>query len=267
MNLISMIFVARVLPLFRKFRRPGSAARYRASHRSLLVDISSRRPAKTAELPLGCIYLPINRPLDQGLPGLELAVALAAARDCYLVVACSQRARPEDFPKELAAQLKGRLVLINQAKVHLDWKPVLESSRQRLGRFHRDNDAAEKRNLGLALASVLGWHSVLFMDDDISPASVGPTLDPVGLSRALVTLAARPGLRAVGWPAVEMDDHSVIGHSRELVRMGQDLFVGAGALLVKCDEKTAYFPNLYNHDWLFLIMLAKKSVDPRRAIG
>jgi hypothetical protein len=257
---------ATVLRLLRPFRTARLAARYRPSHRPLLADVAGR-PAKCSELPLGCIFLPINRPLGQRLPGLELAVELAAERDCYLVVLCSDRARSEDFPKALAARLNDRLIVINQAKVHLDWKPQLESSKQRLGRFHRDNDAAEKRNLGLALASVLGWRTVLFMDDDISPTSTGPTLDAVGLARALATLNQRPQLRAVGWRCVDMDDHSVIGHARKLVRMGQDRFVGAGALLVKCDQRAAYFPNLYNHDWIFLIMLAKKAVDPRRAIG
>ncbi len=64
-----------------------------------------------------------------------------------------------------------------------------------------------------------------------------------------------------------MDDHSVIGHSRSLVGMEQELFVGAGALLVRCDNKTPHFPNIYNHDWIFLIGLAKKARNPVRAIG
>jgi hypothetical protein len=258
---------AKVLRMLRPIRTPRSAARYRASHRSLLVDIGAAGPATRVQLQLGCIFLPINRPLDQRLPGLELAVELAADQGCFLVVLCSGRARAEDFPAAVAGRLKDRLTVINQSKVHLDWKPQLESSRQRLSRFHRDNDAAEKRNLGLALASVCGWQSVLFMDDDISAAATGPTLDSVGLGHALATLNRRPQLRAIGWRCVDMDDHSVIGHTRELVRMDQDRFVGAGALLVRCDRRTAFFPNLYNHDWIFLIMLAKQAADPRRAIG
>jgi hypothetical protein len=64
-----------------------------------------------------------------------------------------------------------------------------------------------------------------------------------------------------------MDDHSVIGHSRELVGLKQDIFVGAGALLVRCDQLTPYFANIYNHDWLFTITLAKNAPNPRKAIA
>lgn len=262
------VLVPRGLIVSRPARKVLAAARYRPSHRSLLVDVSVQDPTKTADaLELGCVVLPIGRQFKEGLPGLELAAELAQEHDCFLVVICSKRARPADFPKEMAAALGDRLVLVNHAKVHIDWKPQLQSSRQRLGRFHRDNDAAEKRNLGLALASVIGWQSVLFMDDDISPASSGPTLNPASLGNALAALQGRPELRAVGWSAKDMDDHSVIGHSRELVRMKQELFVGAGALLVRCDDKTPYFPNIYNHDWIFLIALAKKARNPLQAIG
>lgn len=248
-------------------RRLKAAARYRPSHRSLLVDVTAPVSAESPALQLGCVLLPVSRAFTQSLPGLRLAAELAHDRDCHLVVVYSKRARPADFPKELALALGDRLVLINHSRVHLDWKPQLESSRQRLGKFHRKNDAAEKRNLGLALASVAGWESVLFLDDDIFSATAEPTLDRVGLGNALRTLRTRPELRAVGWSAKNMDDHSVVGHSRELVRLPQDLFVGAGALLVRCDARTPYFPNIYNHDWMFLIVLAKKAADPRRAIG
>jgi hypothetical protein len=251
--------VLRAAPKFRP------ASRYRASHRSLLVDLSKWSGLEGPRLDF--IFMPIGRPFTENMPGLELATALALDQGCHLVVAYSKRARPGEFPVELKAALGHRLMLINHTRVHLDWKPQLESARQRVSRFHRDNDAADKRNLGLALASVLGWQTMLLMDDDIFSADRGPTLNVAGLRGALSALHEQSGLRAVGWSARTMDDHSVVGHARKLTGMKQDLFVGAGALLVRCDDQTSYFPNIYNHDWLFLIALAKKAPDPFKAIG
>jgi hypothetical protein len=152
--------------------------------------------------------------------------------------------------------------------VHPDWKAWhLLSSRQEVGRFHRRNDAAEKRNLGLSVGSVLGWRWILFMDDDIYPAQAPPTLDPDGFSHARAVLAERRELRAIGWSASAMEDHSVIGHARKLVGMKQDVFVGTGALLVRCDENTPFFAHIYNHDWLFLCALAVAAPYPYSAIG
>jgi hypothetical protein len=248
--------------------KPAPATDYRPSHQSLLVKVPPRRFGRTrAGIGLGCVFLPVSRSFTDDLKGLELAVKLAVQQRCYLVVAYSKRARPDDFPVGLRQQLGERLILVNHSRAHLDWKPKFESPRHQLSRFHRGNDASEKRNLGLAMASVFGWSSMLFMDDDISAAESGPTLNPVGLAHALAVLKRRPELRAIGWSARNKEDHSVIGHARRLVGMEQDLFVGAGALLVRCEEITPFFPNIYNHDWLFVIALAKNSPDPLRAIG
>lgn len=73
--------------------------------------------------------------------------------------------------------------------------------------------------------------------------------------------------RAVGWTLSRFDDNSVVGHARRRAGMGQDIFIGGGALLVRCTAQVPFFPDVYNEDWLFLIQLAATSPDHRRALG
>jgi hypothetical protein len=247
-------------------RHPISSVGYRESHRRLLVDVS-RSPAGAGSLQLGCVFVPVSRSFAEDLPGLRLATELALAKDRYLVISCSKKARTTDFPRDLAARLGNRLVLINHADVHQQWHPSLDSLRQRASKFHRANDAGDKRNLALSLAVSLGWQSVLFLDDDIFSLDGAPTLDRASLDHALSILSKSPELRVVGWSATDFPDNSVIGHARRLAGMKQEIFIGAGAMLVRCDEKISYFPNIYNQDWLFLIAQALLSRRPFRAIG
>jgi hypothetical protein len=250
----------------RSTRQFGSIVGYRSSHRRLLVDISGSNSRGQA-LELGCVFIPVSRSFKEDLPGLRLAAELAQARDCYLVICCSKRARPADFPRELAADLGDRLVLIDHKAVDPDWRPSLETSQQRASKYHRMNDAGAKRNLALTLATVLEWPSILFLDDDVYPLAEAPTLDRASLNHALSVLWKRPELRVIGWSATDFPDNSVIGHARRLARLRQKIFIGAGAMLVRCDEKISYFPNTYNQDWLFTIAQASASPRPERAIG
>jgi hypothetical protein len=242
------------------------SAHYRASHRRLLTDVSASASG-SGSLRLGCVFVPVSRSFAEHLPGLRLATELASAQRCYLVISCSKKARIEDFPRDLAARTGGRLILINHAGVHPDWHPSLDSLRRRASRFHRANDAGDKRNLALSLAASLGWQSVLFLDDDIFSLADVSTLDPASLGRALSTLYRRSELQIVGWSATHFPDNSVIGHARRLVGLKQEVFIGAGAMLVRCDERISYFPNIYNQDWLFVIAQALLSKRPFRAIG
>lgn len=246
-------------------RRPVAADQYRATHRSLLVDVA-QRGITSPVLPLGGILLPTSRSLTQQVPGLQLGAELARRQGCPLIVAHSKRARAADVPAHIRRALGSQLVTIG-ADAHRAWAPQLASSKLRLGRLHRHNDAAAKRNLGLSLAAAMGWTSLLLLDDDISPSVEMPTLDDAGLRRALTALEGSPNLRLVGWSAEGMQDHSVVGHSRRLAGMPQDTFIGAGALLIKCDEQTSFFPNIYNDDWLFTIDSAGRAGRPGEAIG
>jgi hypothetical protein len=133
--------------------------------------------------------------------------------------------------------------------------------------LHRDNDVGPKRNLALILARILSWDYVLFMDDDVSPADEGPTLDAKGLRNALETMRLTPRMLAVGWTLENFNDNSMFGHARTAIGMEQGVFIGGGALLVRCNEQVPYFPNIYNEDWLFVIALAASSRTPRKVLG
>jgi hypothetical protein len=258
------------------------AVSYRWSHRKLLADIFvpdralceedstgpeesmtelrdpilGVRAAGGAEGHLGGIVLPTSRPFFQHLPGLALAVELALNHRCSLIVICSRAAKVNDFPTVFREKLGEMLTLIDLADVHPDWLPSLESSAHSVSRLHRSNDVGSKRNVGLAAAVSRRWEFMLLVDDDIATAESGPTLNSGYLSHAISAMQRDPSLKATGWTLEDYDDNSVVGHARPLVDLPQGIFIGGGALLVRCDCDVSFFPDIYNEDWLFLIALA-----------
>ncbi|MBT0767826.1 hypothetical protein KIH74_02760 [Kineosporia sp. J2-2] len=228
--------------------------------------LGEQRPGSGAAL--GGIVVPTGRDFRRTRAGLEFAAGLASAHGCALVVIHSREARAGDFPEDLRRSLGSKLVLIDLDQVHPSWRPPLASAGHPLSRLHRSNDVAVKRNLGVMLAHRLGWEYLLFLDDDISALATGPTLNPDYLSHALRTMTADERLQAVGWPLVGFDDNSVVGHARPLAGLSQDVFIGGGALLVRCSRQTAFFPeNIYNEDWLFLIQTLASAPDYQHAVA
>jgi hypothetical protein len=300
-SLVFLLFQARVMPLARHLGRvplrwlpgevsrhpgyrrlvrrvrdrlPESAAAYRSSHRGILIDITPAGvvPDNSPALELGAVFLPASRSFRNELPGLELAAELALNQGCPLVVACSGEAKAAAFPPELRERLGRHLFVFDFDKVDPGWRPALASDSLRLGDHHRKNDAAHKRNLVLALAPLLGWKSVLLLDDDIHAYTDGrPTLDKVGLNLALAALYQDPALHLIGWSATDCPDNSVVGHIRRLTGLEQTVFFGAGALLIRIGgpgrSGTTCFPNMYNHDWMFMIAQASRAADPLRSLG
>ncbi len=263
------------------------SADYRWTHRKQLIDIfcgghklppdksapaenwgptlGSRRPQEQAQL--GGILQPTSRRLGLDLPGLALAVELALSHQCFLMVICSRQARTIDFPEVYREKLGDMLILIELSDVHPDWLPVLASSANPISKLKRSNDVGSKRNVGIGVAIALGWHYLLMIDDDISTAESGPTLNSRYLSHALSLMQDDESLKAIGWTLEDYNDNSVVGHARPFVDMPQGIFIGGGALLVRCDSKTPFFPDIYNEDWLFLISLAVDASDCNSALG
>lgn len=233
----------------------ADSAAYRPSHLQVLRELGpGPSPART--IAHGGIVVPAYRPFHEE-PGLRLAARLALHHGWDLLVVCSGRARPDDFPADLRDALGGGLTV--RALPDRDAPANLHSLRDPLVRLERSNDAAAKRNLGIALAVRAGWRHLLFLDDDVSPADGGPTLDEAGLARAVAELEQCPELRAVSWSVEEFPDNSVVGHARRSAGRRQTIFVGSAALLVRCDPRLPFFPGVYNEDWLFLIALAQAS--------
>jgi len=104
-------------------------------------------------------------------------------------------------------------------------------------------DIARKRNLGLLIARLSGWRTVLYLDDDIH----GMTKDDLALAIKLVTR-----FQAVGFEVSHYPDNSVVCHANRLAGGKQDIFPGGSALLVDVNKSTGFFPYIYNEDWLFL---------------
>jgi hypothetical protein len=111
-------------------------------------------------------------------------------------------------------------------------------------RFARWTDTSLKRNLGLLIAKLIGWETVVFLDDDITV----PNPDDLCDAAALTSQYAGVGLSIHGMP-----DNSVVCHAYREAGGKQDMFVGGGALAVSVKKTTSFFPNIYNEDWFFLL--------------
>jgi hypothetical protein len=113
----------------------------------------------------------------------------------------------------------------------------------------------------------VGWKHLLFLDDDVFAHLELSTLNSRTLSRAVQALSLDPSLKAVGWTSENFNDNSTVGHARSFTGKSQGVFLGAGALLVRCSEQTPFFPAIYNEDWLFMLALAARSRRPRHSLG
>ncbi|HST82316.1 MAG TPA: hypothetical protein VLL08_11320 [Kineosporiaceae bacterium] len=189
--------------------------------------------------------VPTNRPIRN----LTFAIDLARDLDCPILVLCSGQARAL-ATEAMFRTIRGAAVTVSSTPRH----PLFALRTRRLLRFSAAPylDTSNKRNVALLLGRMLNWERVLFLDDDIR-----------GLAAAEVTAAAAAvsatGTRVVGWRPVDFPDNSVVCHALRtvtrpwdaLLGRRQDVFIGAGALLVDLTEQMPFFPPVYNEDWLF----------------
>jgi hypothetical protein len=210
------------------------------SHRTLL-----QQPAGIAaagyQLPPrpDAIIVPTIRPWS-----LAPAVRLADELGCALVVLCSSADQVEQAWPGCQAHQGGVLVS------HVP--PFFQSELLTFATSgHPENDIepsshvdiARKRNVGLLLARLSGWQTVMFLDDDVT----GMTASEVAAAAALTARYEVAGFRITDYP-----DNSVVCHAHRLAGGTQDVFPGGSALLVDTPRADAMFPPIYNEDWLFL---------------
>jgi hypothetical protein len=112
------------------------------------------------------------------------------------------------------------------------------------GRFARTTDTSLKRNIGIAVAAMVGWRRVVFIDDDIT----GIQPDDIRAAAALLDDYDMVGLANDGFA-----DNSVVCHARRAVGEFQDSFVGGGAMAVNVGRDPSFFPNIYNEDWFYMV--------------
>lgn len=178
---------------------------------------------------------------------------LAGALECVLVALCSRKVTAREVVA-LGQQL-GVTTAAVDIKVDTGPTPRLGTSLVLQGSpFERISDLSDKRNLGLLLARLAGWDSVMFLDDDIY--DLGPS--DVDSAVSLLDRYRAAGLDNAGFP-----DNSVVCHAHRAVGGVQDQFVGGGALAVSPLRTRSFFPRIYNDDWFFVI---GQSVPPQLAV-
>ncbi|MDQ7903853.1 hypothetical protein RB614_04880 [Phytohabitans sp. ZYX-F-186] len=207
--------------------------RHHGDHDGLLAPPPSR---SGDHAPLDAIVVPTARPIAF----LDEAIRLAGALDCPLVALCSGRVGAAEAMRRAPEGV--RMLAVDCVRPGL---PSFETSATLAGYgFERHTDAGLKRNTALALARMLGWRRVVFLDDDMAvrrPADLP-------LAAGLLGPVTAVGLRNDGFP-----DNSVVCHAFRAVGGRQGTFIGSGALAVAVDRVTSFFPSVYNEDWFFLL--------------
>ena len=238
-------------------------------HDDLLVRV--RPPAVTSTAPpCDVLVVPTHRHPQRLRPAARLAHRLR----CSLLVLCSPPG------ERTVLDVIGPAPDVPVFVLSLPW-PAAGPLTGRAAppvpcRSLRHVDVAAKRNLALALARLLAWRRVLFLDDDIRD------LDPHQVRGAGSLLDGGAGLRAAGWTSEGFPDNSVLCHARRWAGKDQGVFVGGSTLLLDATGDLPWFPGVYNEDWLFLFDLLRSRavghvgatrqltidpfVDPRRAV-
>lgn len=210
------------------------AVRHRYSHGHLLVH-----PEHVVAGDVPAIVVPtIRHPA-----GMRDSLRLARELDRPVVALCSQWSAAEIVLKE-AEMLDAPVIAVDVTgpnRLPVFTADVLLAGQRNL---RRNTDVSVKRNLGLALARMMRWPHLAFLDDDITGLRPETIRQAGGLLRDYNVSA----MRNVGYP-----DNSVVCHARREVGLPQDVFVGGGAMAVRINSRTPFFPTIYNEDWLFLV--------------
>ncbi len=216
---------------------PALERDHRGSHVGLLRSSRLDPPGSSD---VDAIIVPISHPTDH----LRTALTLARQLSCPLVALCSQHASVHDA-MPLADEVGAELVAIDFADIPGDLLPRFATT-DLLGTtpFDYIRDTSAKRNLGLLLASLMGWQRIVFLDDDIEVPNPGD------LRRAAHLLDR---YAAVGLVIDYFPDNSVVCHAHRAAGGGQETFIGGGALAVGTAAMSSFFPKIYNEDWFFLL--------------
>jgi hypothetical protein len=209
------------------------------SHEALLQQPADAGPiGLEPRRHLDAIVVPTIRPQSLGQ-----AIALARAIGCALVVLCSTAEQATKARSECGS-LDDVLVTYVSPSAAENLLPLLTSQHPQIDIATSCHvDIARKRNVGLLLARLCGWSTIMFLDDDIRDLTVSAV-------SAAAALAAR--FQAVGFKISHYPDNSVVCHAHRLAGGTQDVFPGGSALVVNVFGNDTMFPTIYNEDWLFL---------------
>jgi hypothetical protein len=216
------------------------------SHAALLQQPADAgaAPGPEPRRPLDAIVVPTIRPWSLG-PAITLATDIG----CALVVLCTTAEQAAQARQECGSRADHVLVTYISPSAGHDLLAFLTSE-------HPENDIvpschvdiARKRNVGLLLARICGWCTIMFLDDDIT----GLTASAASGAAALTT-----SFQAAGFKIGHYPDNSVVCHAHRLTGGTQDVFPGGSALVIDVNRSDTIFPPIYNEDWLFLFDAAQ----------
>jgi hypothetical protein len=220
--------------------------RQHATHAPLLGYRAPDAAAPQGPPGLDAIIVPASRQARN----LEHAITLTRAVGCRLVILCSRGARATEVHALLHARSFSDATVIE----------IPDSYEHRFFKFEttdwikkqfpvRDSDLSMKRNVGLLLARMLGWERIFFLDDDIRGLDATALRDTVSLLHSAHT--AQQSYYSAGMSVADFPDNSVVCHARRAVGEFQGVFVSGSTLAVDCTIPFAFFPDIYNEDWLF----------------
>jgi hypothetical protein len=227
----------------------------RASHAWLSKDMS-RFPAPSLRSRRGhldAIVVPASRPASFLKSGIELAAYLGA----FLVVLCSKQTNVEQVAQRVARTPGARslIVLIPSGWKHPEFPTRTSAEAFWTASAKRESDLSAKRNLGLLLARLHGWHKIAFVDDDVTLSQT----DNVARLAGQLDQHQVAGMVVRDYP-----DNSVVCHARRLAGLWQDVFVTGAVLGVHCNSlPLSFFPDIYNEDWFFFAREAAAHKLPR----
>jgi hypothetical protein len=194
-------------------------------------------------LVLDAIIVPATRPAAH----LDHAVTLARAADCWLLILCSKELHSSEANEFLAARSYHKAIVIDLPSGYshplFDFRGLKSIHHELPEACHNySTDLSMKRNIGLALARMLRWRRVFFLDDDIKDIAFPDLQTAVNMLQTYSTV----GLWVTSFP-----DNSIVCHANRMTNGKQDVFVSGAALAVDCDADIGFFPDIYNEDWLF----------------
>jgi hypothetical protein len=223
----------------------GKKIRHKSSHSALLqsVEVESPlfSPVALSVTKLDAIIIPASRRASS----FDDLIKLSARLGAQLVVICSKLTKIDDVAERVARTPGARALIIEMPKNYrVPRMPSRTSSRRFLeASAGRVSDLSTKRNIGLLLARLNGWHKIAFVDDDIT------LIDAEAFERLARHLERAP---IAGMVCRDFPDNSVVCHARRLADLPQDNFVSGSVLGVNCDDLPfPFFPNIYNEDWFF----------------
>jgi hypothetical protein len=210
------------------------------SHAQLIA-----RPIRTTadRRRLDAIVVPTVRPHWLG-PAAELAANVG----CRLVALCSTPAQA-DHAVSVCRSLCSDVAVTCVPPVDHDllfFRSALHPELDIETACHAD--IARKRNVGLLLARLCGWRTIMYLDDDIRDLNASEILWGADLTG---------NYQAVGFNISHYPDNSVVCHAHRLAGGKQDIFLGGSALMLDVVHTDTQFPPIYNEDWLFLFDIVR----------